>query len=212
MGGRGAGRTFLAERSSIADGIANFRRQFPFCALGLVLVPLYVKLTTKKTSVLSKLKRVDYIGGFFFIGGMTSFLVGISWAGIQFEWNSVQAVAPMAIGVFGVVVSVFWECYGAPEPFLRPSLFHSPSALATYACALFQGFIVGPSLPTPFSVCCVRPPPSRANFSHVCSFSVHSTTSHSTSRPSNSSSRRRRGWTSSQSRASFSPAASSFPF
>jgi hypothetical protein len=119
--------------------------QFPFCALGLVLTPLYVNLTTKKTSLMSKLARVDWVGGLFFIGGMTSFLVGISWAGIQYEWRSVQAITPMLVGVLGVVIAVIWECYGAREPFLRPSLFCSTSALATYACALFQGFIVCPS-------------------------------------------------------------------
>jgi hypothetical protein len=109
-----------------------------------VLVPIYVKLTTVKTSLASKLLRVDWVGGFLFIGGLTSFLVGISWAGIQYEWNSVQAITPMAVGIVGIVAAVFWEIYGAQEPFLRPSLFRSASALATYACALFQGFIVCP--------------------------------------------------------------------
>ncbi len=123
--------------------------QFPFCALGLVLVPIYIKLKTVKTSLVSKLCRVDWVGGFFFIGGLTSFLVGISWAGIQFEWKSAQAVTPMIIGIVGVTIAIIWEIYGAQEPFLRPSLFCSVSALATYACALFQGFIVCLSCPKP---------------------------------------------------------------
>ncbi|KAK4155670.1 major facilitator superfamily domain-containing protein [Chaetomidium leptoderma] len=119
-----------------------FYINFPFCALGLVLVPIYVKLITVKTSLVSKLARVDWVGGFFFIGGCTSFLVGISSAGVQYEWHSAQALTPMVVGVIGVIVSVVWEIYGAREPFLRPSLFCSASALATYACALFQGFIL----------------------------------------------------------------------
>ncbi|KAL2145752.1 hypothetical protein VTI28DRAFT_6447 [Corynascus sepedonium] len=119
-----------------------FYINFPFCAMGLILVPLYVKLTTAKTSLASKLARVDWIGGFFFIGGLTSFLVGISWGGIQYEWKSVQSITPIVVGVVGVIVAVIWEIYGAREPFLRPSLFNSTSALATYACALFQGFIL----------------------------------------------------------------------
>jgi len=111
-----------------------------------VLVPIYVKLKTQKTSIISKLRRVDWLGGFLFIGGMTSFLIGLSWAGIQFEWKSAETIAPMVVGIVGVVASLFWECYGAVEPFLRPSLFNSRSTLATYAIALFQGFIV--STPT----------------------------------------------------------------
>ncbi len=83
------------------------------------------------------------MGGFFLIGGMTSFLIGISWAGMQFEWGSVQTMVPMVVGVAGVIIAVVWEFYGAREPVLRRSIFCSPTALATYACALSQGFIVG---------------------------------------------------------------------
>ncbi|KAL2015435.1 hypothetical protein VTK56DRAFT_5501 [Thermocarpiscus australiensis] len=119
-----------------------FYINFPFCALGLVLIRIYIKLGTRKTSLVSKLGRIDWVGGFFFIGGMTSFLIGISWAGVQFEWGSVQAVVPMIVGVSGVIIAVLWEFYGAREPFLRRSLFCSSSALATYACALSQGFIL----------------------------------------------------------------------
>ncbi|KAL2020318.1 hypothetical protein VTK56DRAFT_8546 [Thermocarpiscus australiensis] len=119
-----------------------FYINFPFCALGLLLVPIYVKLTTEKTSLVSKLCRVDWIGGFLFISSMTSFLVGISWAGIQFEWSSVQAITPIVVGVVGVIIAILWEWFCASEPFLRPSLFCSTSAIATYACALFQGFIL----------------------------------------------------------------------
>ncbi|KAK4203464.1 major facilitator superfamily domain-containing protein [Triangularia verruculosa] len=119
-----------------------FYINLPFCALGLVLIPCYVKLTTQRTSLRSKLARVDWLGGFLFIGGLTSFLVGMSWGGVQFEWSSAQVVAPMVVGVLSVAMSVVWESYGAREPFLRPQLFFSGSALAAYACALFQGFIL----------------------------------------------------------------------
>ena len=110
--------------------------------MGLLLVPAFVKLTTKKTSLGSKLARVDWLGGFLFIGGLTSFLVGMSWAGIQFEWRSVQTIAPMTVGGISVLASFAWERYRAREPFLRASLFRSRSAIAAYGCALFQGLIL----------------------------------------------------------------------
>ncbi|KAK1776661.1 major facilitator superfamily domain-containing protein [Copromyces sp. CBS 386.78] len=119
-----------------------FYLNFPFCAMGLLLVPAFVKLTTKKTSLGSKLARVDWLGGFLFIGGLTSFLVGMSWAGIQFEWRSVQTIVPMTVGGVSVLGSFIWERYGAREPFLRASLFRSRSAIAAYGCALFQGLIL----------------------------------------------------------------------
>ncbi|KAK3690274.1 major facilitator superfamily domain-containing protein [Podospora appendiculata] len=119
-----------------------FYVNFPFCALGLIMVPLFVKLSTEKTSLTSKLARVDWVGGFLFIGGLTIFLVGLSWAGVQYKWKSAQVIAPLIIGAVGVMASLVWESHGAREPFLRPSLFYSSSAVAAYACALFQGLIL----------------------------------------------------------------------
>ncbi|KAL1835412.1 hypothetical protein VTJ49DRAFT_6777 [Mycothermus thermophilus] len=126
-----------------ADWSWCFYINFPFCALGLLLVPIYVRLTTAKTSFASKLERIDWIGGIFFIGGLTSFLIGISWGGIQYEWSSGEAITPIVAGVLSIIVALMWEVYGrAREPFLRPSLFTSLSALATYMAAMFQGFIL----------------------------------------------------------------------
>ncbi|KAK3312811.1 major facilitator superfamily domain-containing protein [Apodospora peruviana] len=119
-----------------------FYLNFPFCALGLVLVPFCVKLSQEKTTFASKLARVDWIGGFLFIASMTSFLIGISWAGVQFAWGTAQVVAPITVGVVGVLASIAWEVYVAREPFLRASLFCSTSAIAAYSIALFQGLIL----------------------------------------------------------------------
>lgn len=119
-----------------------FYINFPFCALGFVMVPLFVKLKTEKSTLTSKLARVDWIGGVLFIGGMTSFLLGLSWAGIQYEWDSAQVLAPLFVGVAAVAAAIFWENFGAENPFLRPALFASPSAVAAHLCAFGQGFIL----------------------------------------------------------------------
>ncbi|KAK1969794.1 major facilitator superfamily transporter [Colletotrichum sublineola] len=119
-----------------------FYINFPFCALGFVMVPLFVRLSTEKSSLGSKLLRVDFLGGFLFIGGMTSFLIGISWAGVQFEWTSIAVIAPISAGSVAVSCCLLWERYGAAEPFLRRSLFYCWSAVAAYLGAFCQGFLL----------------------------------------------------------------------
>ncbi|KAJ3956108.1 hypothetical protein N0V92_007371 [Colletotrichum tropicale] len=106
------------------------------------MVPLCVRLSTDKASFGSKLLRVDGIGGILFIGGMTSFLIGISWAGVQFPWSSAATIAPIIVGAVAVSACLFWEKYGATEPFFRPSLFYSWSAVAVYFGAFCQGFLL----------------------------------------------------------------------
>lgn len=106
---------------------------------------LFVKLETAKTSLKEKLLRVDWLGGFFFISSLTTFLIGLTWAGAQFPWSDYRTLVPLILGGAGVGISLIWEKYGAREPFLRKSLFYEISAIAAYICALMQGLVVSSS-------------------------------------------------------------------
>ncbi|KAK8127621.1 hypothetical protein PG984_008729 [Apiospora sp. TS-2023a] len=119
-----------------------FYINFPFCLIGLITVPIFVKLNAEKTTFKSKMQRVDWVGGFLFIGGMTSFLIGLSWAGVEYGWSSNQVIVPMAVGLASVFLTMMWEVYCAREPFLRPSIFGSRSAIVAYTCAFSQGFLL----------------------------------------------------------------------
>lgn len=112
------------------------------------MIILFVKInTTVQESVKQKIRRVDWLGSFLFIGGMTSFLIGVSWGGIQYKWTSASTLAPILAGIFGIVLSCVWETR-VKEPVLRGSLFYNVSAVAAYYCAFAQGFLVSlnPSL------------------------------------------------------------------
>lgn len=119
-----------------------FYINLPFCCIGLVLVHFFVRFQTDRSSLRENLLRVDWIGGFLFISSLTSFLMGISWAGVQFPWSSFRTITPIVAGAVGVLLSLVWERYGARQPFLRKSIFYSYSAIAAYACALCQGLVL----------------------------------------------------------------------
>jgi len=106
------------------------------------MAALLVKLSTHRSSLRSKLGRVDWAGGFLFISGLTSLLVAISWGGVQFAWTSWHTLVPLIVGVGGVMISIAWERHFAKEPFLIKSLFSSLSSVAAYTCAFLQGVVV----------------------------------------------------------------------
>lgn len=106
------------------------------------MVTLMVRLETRISSFKEKLLRVDWFGGFLFIASMTSFLIAISWGGVQEPWGSFRTLVPLIFGVLGVVATLAWEYWGAKEPFLRRSLFYCWSALAAYCAAVCQGIVV----------------------------------------------------------------------
>lgn len=115
---------------------------FPFCFLGFATIPFVLTLKPKTETLGTKLKRVDWAGYALFLSSMTSFLIAISWGGVQQPWDSWRTLVPLVLGGFGLILTALWESYRAKEPFLRRSLFYCPSAFAAYLGAFIQGLLV----------------------------------------------------------------------
>jgi pimeloyl-ACP methyl ester carboxylesterase len=115
---------------------------FPFCAFGFVAIPLLLTLKPKHETLGTKLARVDWIGGFIFTSSATAFLIAISWGGTQYAWYSARTLVPLILGIAGLVAVCFWEHLLAREPFLKPSLFKSVSAVAIFICGASQGLLL----------------------------------------------------------------------
>ncbi|RAL02561.1 MFS general substrate transporter [Aspergillus ibericus CBS 121593] len=119
-----------------------FYINLPFCGIGLILVPLTVRLKAERPSIMQRLASMDWIGGILFIGSLCSFLIGISWGGNQFAWNSWRTIVPIVVGGLGVIVALLWEGFLATRPFIHISLFATYSALIAYVCTCLQGAIM----------------------------------------------------------------------
>ncbi|KAB8300445.1 hypothetical protein EYC80_000617 [Monilinia laxa] len=119
-----------------------FYLNFPFCAAALILTPLVLRFKMQTSSLKTKLSRVDWVGGILFIASLTSFLIAITWGGVQFEWGSYQTLVPLILGAFGLCLTVAWERWLAKEPFLRLFLFDSRSSILAYICCILQGFLM----------------------------------------------------------------------
>ncbi|CAK3807184.1 efflux pump antibiotic resistance [Lecanosticta acicola] len=116
-----------------------FYINLPFCAIGLTIIPFALRYERPKSSIDDKLSNVDWAGSLMFISGMTTFLVGITWGGTQFPWNSAATLVPLILGLAVVFITGLYERFLAKVTFLRLSLFHSWSAIAIYACTVLQG-------------------------------------------------------------------------
>lgn len=119
-----------------------FYSMLPFCGIGLVLIPLIVSLNPKTTTMVEKIKKVDWLGSFFFISSATLSLVAISWGGVQYSWYSSGTLVPLCLGVAGLVWTSIYELVFAKYPLLHLGLFRNISSAATYICGIFQGLVV----------------------------------------------------------------------
>ncbi|KAI0859320.1 major facilitator superfamily transporter [Xylaria cubensis] len=119
-----------------------FYLMFPILGFGLVAVPYLLTLRPKKATAQEKLSRIDWVGLFIFTGSTTSFLIAISWGGTQHPWSSAATLAPLIIGVIGIVVTILYEAYVAKFPFLRKNLFSDLSSIVAYLAAGLQGLML----------------------------------------------------------------------
>jgi MFS family permease len=120
-----------------------FYINFPFCALGFICVNFFFRLQTKDPiTLLEQIARVDWIGAILFTGGLTSFLVGLSWGGVQFGWVTVATLAPILLGLTALVAFAIWQCKKKGSALLPVSLFHCNSAYMAYFASFCHGVVV----------------------------------------------------------------------
>ncbi|KAI9893422.1 MAG: hypothetical protein M1814_006719 [Vezdaea aestivalis] len=119
-----------------------FWLNLPFAGLGFVLIPIFLRLNFKTSSLMSKLRRVDWAGTFVFIASLTSFLIPITWGNIQYPWDSWRTLVPLIVGFLGLIAFGLYEAYYAPEPMIRLSIFHNRSAIIAYTGTFFHGLVL----------------------------------------------------------------------
>jgi len=119
-----------------------FYINFPFCAMGLIITPLFIRYKSLATTMQAKLLSIDWFGSATFTASITTLLVGLSWGGNGYAWSSAATLCPIVLGIAGLVASVMWERYGARQPFLRLSIFNNRSAVIVYFITILQSLTV----------------------------------------------------------------------
>jgi MFS family permease len=119
-----------------------FYINFPFCFLGLVAAEGFICDSNFSSQSRARSRQMDWFGALLFVGGLTSFLVGISWGGTQYPWTSAATLAPSIVGALGCAAFIAWQTHVKPDSLIPMSLFYNASAIAVFYCALVNGFIV----------------------------------------------------------------------
>jgi MFS family permease len=118
-----------------------FYINFPFCVIGIIMIPLVVRLHADRPSLKQIILDIDWWGVFLFTTSLFSFLFGLTSGGTKFEWKDWRTLLPISLGMIGIILTLIWESHAA-KPMLRLSIFNSVSAYAAYAAATLQGVLV----------------------------------------------------------------------
>ncbi|KAH7311124.1 putative major facilitator superfamily transporter [Rhexocercosporidium sp. MPI-PUGE-AT-0058] len=88
--------------------------------IGFVIIAIWYKPPPRVNSLgLSKsevLKRIDFIGAFLSISGVTLFLVGLNWGNQPYPWHSAHVIACITIGLGLLLIFVVYEKFVAKYP------------------------------------------------------------------------------------------------
>ena len=113
--------------------------------LGIPVVFLFIKLFPNRKP--ARARKIDLPGAALLVLAIVPGLIGLSWGGVQYAWDSVQVIGALAISLIAGIAFVFTELRVAsashersPKARSRVKPRHSPyrkpaaSARSTYPC------------------------------------------------------------------------------
>ncbi|EEU33620.1 uncharacterized protein NECHADRAFT_14093, partial [Fusarium vanettenii 77-13-4] len=95
------------------------------CGLALITTVLFYHppLPHNDQTRLRLAKKIDWVGAGIWTADLTTFLLGITWAGGQFPWKSAAVIVPMILGSLTIIGLGFWEVFGTKNPIFPPRIF-----------------------------------------------------------------------------------------
>ncbi|KAI0637536.1 iron permease [Trametes polyzona] len=116
-----------------------FYLNLPLTGIAFVLVMVFLRVRSPAGSVWEKLARVDWIGNILMAAGTTLALLGLTWGGIHYPWDSAHVLVPLVLGLFLMGLFFVYEITIPAEPTLPLEVI----ANRTSASAYFATFIHG---------------------------------------------------------------------
>ncbi|KAI0159123.1 major facilitator superfamily domain-containing protein [Pestalotiopsis sp. NC0098] len=119
-----------------------FWSNIPVAVIGLVLTNLFIQLHPVPGTYSEKFKQVDWIGMVVSVAAFTSLLIGITWGGVLYSWDSPSTIIPIVMGLVGIGLFVVCEKYAVSEPLIRFELLGGYNMIYALFAAFFHTVLV----------------------------------------------------------------------
>ncbi|KAJ6124918.1 hypothetical protein N7471_012235 [Penicillium samsonianum] len=100
-----------------------FRLNLPLTALTTLAVLFFMPLRKVTGDWKVKLKAIDFFGALLALGGTSVLLLGLTWGGGEYKWNSAHVIATLVAGFAISVAFVAWQWKGASTPLVPMHIF-----------------------------------------------------------------------------------------
>ncbi|KAF8539074.1 MFS drug transporter [Trichophaea hybrida] len=100
-----------------------FRLNLPLTLFCTLCVILFMPLKSVEGSWKKKLAAVDFFGAFLTLLSSTLVLLGLTWAGAEYPWNSTHVIATLTAGLFASILFILWQWKGPAFPLMPLHIF-----------------------------------------------------------------------------------------
>ncbi|KAI0709725.1 Mfs1.2 [Earliella scabrosa] len=133
-----------------------FYLNLPICGVAFAMVFVFLKLPVPTATLKSKLGRMDWIGNVLVISSTAAVVIGLTWGGVVYSWSSARVLAPLIVGLCGLVAFFVYEATLATNPIVPISLLQNRTSVSGYIQTFITplvGLTVVYYLPTYFQSC-----------------------------------------------------------
>ena len=114
----------------------------PPCAVAFVLLIFALDVHNPRTGMIEGLKAVDWAGSFCLLTVLIMFLLGVSFGGVEFPWNSPTVICLIVLGACMSVFFIFSEKKLARYPLLPLGIFTKKSNVAALVVVFAQHYVL----------------------------------------------------------------------
>lgn len=97
------------------------------------------ELVGKKSVHKLSWKQMDYVGAALLVASLSSFLIPITWGGIQYSWSSYHTMVPLILGVAGIIAWLVYEGFVPTNPIMPLSILSDRTVAIAFASTFVTG-------------------------------------------------------------------------
>ncbi|KAL9044410.1 MAG: hypothetical protein Q9214_002449 [Letrouitia sp. 1 TL-2023] len=120
-----------------------FYLNLPIGGAALAMLVIFLQVNwEKETSIMTKLRRIDYVGNSIFVASVVAVLIALSWAGTVYPWSTFRIIVPLVLGCVGFFIFLIYEkSRFCVEPTMPVHLFSNRTSLTAFLLTFLHSVV-----------------------------------------------------------------------
>lgn len=118
-----------------------FYLNLPLCGIAIMLVIFFLNVKAPKTTTREKLEQMDFYN-IIFVAAVTSLVLALTWGGSTYAWSSGRVLAPLILGIAGIIAFLFIERSFVRYPTVPFDILRSRTTLLGYATTFLHSVVM----------------------------------------------------------------------